>query len=183
MMGRGLSQLQKTILEMAYERWEAYVKDYDAREATGHIKGVRYDVLLGPAIPNPRHVHDFWAGEIRAENARMVRACLASRMDYKEVEEAVDKRQDGYLRKLRERKNKVEEKARTLPLDIEGVDSFGQGPVHFSSWETVYSKPVGFHGNFGREYIDYEALRVAGFINNAPEARRIRDALKDYGVW
>src|SRR4051794_26955324 len=106
MMGRGLSQLQKTILEMAYERWEAYVTDYDAREATGRIKGGRYDVLLGRAIPTPRQVHAFWAGEIRAENARMVRACLACRMDYKEVEEAVDKRQDGYLRKLRERTNK-----------------------------------------------------------------------------
>lgn len=180
-MGRGLSDLQRTILEMAYERFEKHVKEYDEGKIPGRLTGVHYNVLIGPSIPNPEHVEEFWENQICEENRRMVLAHLEPRMEYGEIQDAVDKKRDGYIGKLRQRKSAQEERARALPTDVEGVDSFGEN-IHRSRWETVYSELVGFDG--GREKrIDHEALRAARFLNNAPEARRIVNELRGCGAW
>ncbi len=171
-MGRGLSKLQRTILEMAYERFREAMDEYEAKEVSGYQKGARYKVYVGPALPSDEYVAfglDFPSREQRVKQRLARNPCES--LD--EARAAVDAEDEAHRERIGTTRREVEEKVRAAAPEL-----WDKPEDNHYYW----SPPDWSYVGKGAEGISYQRFEVASFSNNTAEARRYEKLLTGKGL-
>jgi hypothetical protein len=187
-MGRGLSELQKSILKMAYERFLEVEEKENKESRERHpgnpnymdtFQGLHYAVYVGPALPSIDSLTDWrrkgWLVEGRLA-ADPFEDPGGPRRDALEAE--VQAELDAEVERVRAAKRELEEKVR--PAVPEWWEKPEDNDYYWSppSWSRWSGPPF-----YGRpEKIAYERFELASFRNNEEEARRYRRILEEKGL-
>jgi hypothetical protein len=164
-MGRGLSKLQRTILEMAHERFEKCATEDD-------FKGLEYQVYVGPGLPtSTAHYHR----EKYERHYTRHRHLLNGRRLTKAAIEA----SDADLEHIEAEREKIERNVAEITPDL--IDRFEPGCLSegaLRNWESLGDDAEG---------VPWDSFvvggRYGGIQNNSGEARRILERVKDIGGW
>ncbi len=165
-MGRGLSKLQRTILEMAHERFEECATEDD-------FEGLTYQVHVGPNLPaSEAHYHR----EKYARHYTRHRYLLNGRR----LTEAAFEAADADLVHIEAAREKIERNVAEITPDL--IDRFGPGSRSegaLRNWDSLEDDAEG---------VPWESFVVGGHYgnelqNNSVEARRIWERVKEIGGW
>jgi hypothetical protein len=161
-VGRGLSELQKSILKMAHERFVEDMERYDAGEVRGRVKGIHYDVNVGPVLPSPFSLESYYSK--RAYQDKRV-----YELTDEEFEQHRERVYDSSLKHVREKRDAVEAQFREAAPELFEPDS-----QHKPRWSA--------HSELLND-VHYEVLEVGmGTLNDAPGIRRLESFLKEKGL-
>ncbi len=167
-MGRGLSKLQRTILEMAYERFREAMDEWEAGRVRGYPKGVYYAAYVGRALPSGHALGHFERRE-RLVKQRQEREPFR---DPDETRDAVRAAVDAEIQAETERvfaaKRELEERVRVAVPEL-----WEEPAEHHYHW----SPP-----RWSEEGGGYERFQLTAFSNNSPEARRYLTWLREKGL-
>jgi hypothetical protein len=188
-MARGLSELQKSILEMAYERFledERKENEYGRRQYPNNPRwmyrfdGTSYTVDVGPLMPTGVLVSEDHGLDYLEAKDRLIKQRMNPFADPDKQKDAVEAQLEEELaaasRRISDEKRQLEERVKqALPqLWVEPEDAY-----------YVWSPPRwSYHsgGSFDGGGMSYQRFELATFHNNAWEARRYKRLLKDAGL-
>ncbi len=168
-MGRGLSKLQRTILEMAYERFQEAMDKYEAGETRGRSKGIYYTVYVGPTLPTEGSYNDFDLGWKLAEQ----RCVIYPEESWDEAYNAVTAELETKEEQNKATRQEIEEKVRTAAPEL--WDKPKDNHYYWSppGWSYAGERGSGF---------SYDRFKIASFLNNTTEARRYNKLLEEKGL-
>jgi hypothetical protein len=183
-MARGLSELQRTILEMAYKRFleeeaqenEDHRKNYPKSWRLTGFDGISYSVYIGPVVPSIDSLKRFEHQERLVDLRLQANPFEEPTRDRRDAAwDEVGAEVEAEVERLQATKRELEEKVRAAVPQWweEPEDSYySWSPPRFSHY--YYARRLGA--------MSYERFKVASFWNNEEEARRYGRILEEKGL-